>query len=467
MVNEFQIAMHTSGIVCKDPIIADGQLHRFANNGRGDRNGWYVFHEHGGAYGDWGLGIHESWSLNKTGLSPEEKRRLNEQIEKARLKYDEERKKCHEEVAREANHLWSKLSPTGASPYLDRKKIATYGARFGKDSIVIPLYDSEGKLWSLQEIYHNGDKRFFSKGRKKGCFYAIGSVSESEIIFICEGFSTAASIHEATQIPTVVAFDAGNLDPVTSALKRKFPDKQITLCADNDQWKEKNIGIEAAKAVAAKYNCKVVWPEFSEAVKEKKPTDFNDLFVLQGIEEVKDQINKVLRTRTKIILPPGFTQSNKGLYFSPQDGEPIWVCSPLEVLAYTRDEFNENWGRLIRFKDLDGHTHILAIPMESLKGDCTDFYGLLLCRGLRITPQKRGRLKLPEYIQNIKLDKFATCTTRIGWYENRFICLMGQFLLQMKFICKVRTPILQAFVAKEHLKNGKNISPFIAKGIAA
>ncbi len=46
MVNEFQNAMHTSGIVCKEAIIADGQLHRFANNGKGDKDGWLVFHGH-------------------------------------------------------------------------------------------------------------------------------------------------------------------------------------------------------------------------------------------------------------------------------------------------------------------------------------------------------------------------------------------------------------------------------------
>ncbi len=322
----------------------------------------------------------------------------------------------------EASQLWAKLDLTGSSPYLERKQVKSWGVRFDKDSIIVPLHDAEGKLWSLQTIFHNGDKIFLKGGRKRGCFYPLGLFSETETLFICEGFATGASIYQAIQIPTVIAFDAGNLEPVITAIRAKFPDKQIIICADNDQWKGKNVGIESVEAIAAKYNYKVVWPEFTETVcKDNKPTDFNDLHVLQGIEEVKAQLSKVFQTPSKTILPPSFILSSNGLYFTPQEGEPIWISSPLDVLAYTRDEFNENWGRLVKFKDLDGHIHTLAIPMESLKGDCTDFYGLLLSCGLHITPQKRGRLKLPEYLQNIKLNKFATCTSRIGWYGNCFI----------------------------------------------
>ncbi len=258
--------------------------------------------------------------------------------------------------------------------------------------------------------------------RKRGCFYNIGSVYDTETLLICEGFATGSSIYQATQISTVVAFDAGNFEPVISSIRARFPDKQIIICADNDQWKDKNVGVESAKTVANKHNCKFVWPEFTETVcKGKKPTDFNDLHVLQGIEEVKAQLSKVFQTPSRTILPAGFTLSPNGLYFTFQEGKPILISSPLDVLAYTRDEFNENWGRLIKFKDLDGHMHTIAIPMELLKGDCTDFYGLLLSCGLRINPHKRERLKLPEYLQNVQLDKFATCTTRIGWYGNYFV----------------------------------------------
>ena len=59
----------------------------------------------------------------------------------------------------------------------------------------------------------------------------------------------------------------------------------------------------------------------------------------------------------------------KGVWFQKgpnSQGEspaPIWVCSPLEIIAITRDDDNQNHGKLLRFYDYDGIEHrVLVLP---------------------------------------------------------------------------------------------------------
>ena len=76
-------------------------------------------------------------------------------------------------------------------------------------------------LHSLQFISREGDKRFLIGGRVSGCYFPIGKPDGA--LCIAEGYATGASIHEATGTAVAVAFNAGNLLPVASALRAKFP----------------------------------------------------------------------------------------------------------------------------------------------------------------------------------------------------------------------------------------------------
>ncbi|AZO39622.1 toprim domain-containing protein [Mesorhizobium sp. M2A.F.Ca.ET.037.01.1.1] len=49
------------------------------------------------------------------------------------------------------------------------------------------------------------------------------------------GYSTAARVHQATGYLTITAFDAGNLGPVSKAIRAKYPKARILFAADNDR----------------------------------------------------------------------------------------------------------------------------------------------------------------------------------------------------------------------------------------
>lgn len=288
MVEDFKNTMLNSGIVCRDDIIADGQIHRFANHGRGNKDGWYVFHGMAGAFGDWKQDIQGKWSVGQERGVFRDRESLHHQIEATSRIAETEKIQKQEETARTALEKWNSFSETGSSLYLTAKKVYPFGIRFEGDSFVVPLNDETGKLLSLQWIGPDGTKRFLTGGRKKGCFHTLGFLEDGKPIYVTEGYATGASVHMATGLATVIAFDAGNLESVVEALRKAYPNSSLTIAGDDDRWKETNTGRTKAEEVAQKYGCSFVFPIFKNT--ETKPTDFNDLHVLEGLDEVKRQI---------------------------------------------------------------------------------------------------------------------------------------------------------------------------------
>ncbi|WP_051293057.1 DUF927 domain-containing protein [Citrifermentans bremense] len=115
----------------------------------------------------------------------------------------------------------------------------------------------------------------------------------------------------------------------------------------------------------------------------------------------------------------------KGVFFVPpakkngESPEPVWLSSPLEIVAYTRDTDQENWGRLLAFSDPDGHLHRLSIPMAILSSGGDECIRQLLSGGLTITTNPQHRRLLSSYIQEFRpaACSMARCTDRIGWHD--------------------------------------------------
>lgn len=122
-----------------------------------------------------------------------------------------------------------------------------------------------------------------------------------------------------------------------------------------------------------------------------------------------------------------FILNEKGVWFTQtpkangEQTEPIWVCSPLEVIAVTRDHNNENFGRLLQFSDTDGIIHKWPMPMELLAGDGASYRQVLLSSGLQIGEGRKGRELLARYIQNNIPEQKVRCVNKLGWYNDLYI----------------------------------------------
>jgi putative DNA primase/helicase len=202
------------------------------------------------------------------------------------------------------------LSPAGFSA---APAIATFGARFERGNLLLPMFDAQGKLWSVQEIAANGDKKFMPGGRKQGCMAWIGYPRDGQPIALVEGFATGATVHQALGCAVAVAFDAGNLEPVVREVKRAYPQSALAILGDNDRSLvaagKVNKGVESARAAAMAVEASWAVPHF-EVGDPLSLSDWNDLATAHGMAQAQSQMSERLppefapnRTRTKARAP--------------------------------------------------------------------------------------------------------------------------------------------------------------------
>jgi putative DNA primase/helicase len=299
-VEQFRDAIRSAGLEPPDVIEANGKLRRFASNGkRGDDAGWYVLYGDGipaGAFGDWRTGISETWRANigRT-LTPDEETAQRARMETLRREREADEIRHKAETATKAAAIWKAAQPAPEDhPYLNRKSIKAHGARLHDSALVIPMRDGN-ELYSLQFIGPDGEKRFLTGGRVTGCYFSIGAVKESPTLCIAEGFATGATIHEATGHPVAVAFNAGNLKPVALALRKKFPELRLILCADDDATTASNPGVTKATEAARSVGGLLAIPDFGTD-RPEGATDFNDMAALGGMGAVARAITGASKT---------------------------------------------------------------------------------------------------------------------------------------------------------------------------
>ncbi|CAG9932429.1 Toprim domain-containing protein [Candidatus Nitrotoga arctica] len=379
------------------------------------------------------------------------------------------RQAAHAHAANEAALLWEQASETGESPYLTRKGVHPYGVRFTSDGwLLVPMRDEAGKLWNMQRIapakhVDGGPDKFFLKGgRKSGLYHVLGSVASDlarpAVVLVAEGYATAASLHEATGRPVIVAFDAGNMAHVVKLLRKQYTTALLVICGDDDAQNlsrtGNNPGRDKASAAARSVQGLSVFPSpLSDG-----GSDFNDLHQGAGLEavccivEAAIDVHQASQTvahaaqldtesgasQNKRSKPSGaddaggdrahdpFTVSASGVGFTgaDQDGKrkpPEWICSPLKVEAFTRDQDGNGWGYYLVFDDPLGNEKRWAMPARMLSADGGEYRAILLNMGLRIATTPRSRNLLTYFIQTRTPEEFASCTDRIGWHGLAFV----------------------------------------------
>ena len=193
--------------------------------------------------------------------------------EKARRKAEAQRAAQHEKASQRARELLSAASSeVGRHQYLVTKQAGAHGIFTDGHRLLIPMRDIEGRLWNLQRINAQGNKRFLPGGRVTGLFHRIGKMMDSTLL-ICEGYATGATLHEQTGHAVAVAFNCGNLKPVAEALREKYPEATLILAADNDRHTPGNPGLTKAHEAALAVSGQVAAPEFDD---DEPGTDWND-----------------------------------------------------------------------------------------------------------------------------------------------------------------------------------------------
>jgi hypothetical protein len=210
-------------------------------------------------------------------------------------------------AAKAVSLIWQAAKPATEHPYTTKKGVNLYGLRTYKNTLVIPMC-RQGKIVDLQFIDARGNKRYKKHVLKKGSYCLINPDNKPlDLLILCEGYATGASIYEALELPVVVCFDAGNLAPVLESIKTTRPETLIYIFADNDAYtvingKPSNKGLETAFKLQAKYpGVMVVFPQFEDI--SRLPKDFNDLHQLEGLDAVRKYTPRQIKTVYFELLP--------------------------------------------------------------------------------------------------------------------------------------------------------------------
>jgi putative DNA primase/helicase len=323
--------MHANGILFDGYLKTDGELHRFSRDSKKNQpDEWYRCHQGVSSkgnpylnchYGTWSGG-QETFTYNSyeasQGISQEEQAEILDKEEQRKKHLDQELREEKKRRIEKAQETWDQAiqDPTtrGHTSYLERKQVNAYGIKYRVDyqgipAVVIPLCNLDDQLQAVQCIQEDGTKRIY--GVKKGNFHVIGVIEAQSTIFIAEGYATAASIHQATNSPAIVAFDCGNLKSVVHNLREKYPQAKFIIAADDDRETPGNPGKTKAEETAKAYGCDVIIPVFPNdfiSPSNKRPKDFNDLYVHFGLDEVRRQVDTQLSIPCATSVNPKLTQ---------------------------------------------------------------------------------------------------------------------------------------------------------------
>jgi len=402
--DQFREAMLSAGVQPPDEIILDGQLRRFRPDPKKhDRSGWYVGHADGICtmiWGDWRQGIEQTIkaTINRPYTVADEMAHVA-RVAAAKAARDLERKKQNEAAASTVEIIWSEgASASPEHPYLKRKGIQPHGAKItGDGRLMVPLFDSDGALASLQYIDAEGGKLYHPGGSVSGKFCIIGTLDVPGVLYVAEGFATAATIHEVSGRPVIVAYSASNLVPVTGTLREIHGQAQdIVIVADNDA---SGVGQKYAEQACAKYGARMVMPSIQGDANDYAQAGHD----LAGL--LNPQADKTMLDKLKVVFGDGLSTDYE---------------APNELV----EDFMTIGGMAVLYGDSNSGKTFFALSLAAHIASGQPFFGRQIDPGLVVYLASEAPGSIRSRMQAIKkhygcsLENLAMVPVPLNFYAN-------------------------------------------------
>lgn len=460
-IHEALRRMREDGLLADAPI-ADGQLHRCAVAGKEkSRDGAYLIHADSNPSAwwlNWQSGVENTYcAKSRKDMTRKERKEFDAFLRRAR---EEARQK--REAARKAGKaamlaLWnSALQANDDHLYLRAKNAPAMGDLrvTSKGLLLIPVYDADGKLISLQRIppepvAGKWGKFFMPDCPTAGGFYPIPARDGSKDgpLLIAEGYATAMSCCQATGYAALVTFNVYKFMEIGKLARTLYPLREIVLCADYDtsgmnHSEPGGIGVAKAREAAIAIGAYLA---IAPAIDGGK-ADFNDIAARDGLARVKDVIDKALsgEPANSCPMPDGYSLLKSGrkagLYFQKKgkdgESETIRLGPPLEVIADTRDAEGNDWGLFLKWHDRDGKAHAWAMPKTLLYDQRGEWFARLAFGGWFGNPSCKKLIA--SFLTEIKPLRRIRCVNRTGWHGASYVlpeaiygeCDQGELVLQ-------------------------------------
>lgn len=192
------------------------------------------------------------------------------------------------------DHPWLKqrLSHYATHILAQRLNLRSFG-----NEMLLPLHNDDlGHIGFQKIIVRKGsDKKLIfikKQGLLNGSYIKISANSAfpSLPVALCEGVATGLSVALVWPGEIRIALSANNIPKVRSSIKGN-----VIIFNDEDVWKPgiDNVGLNSAYK-AKRINDIICSPVFSCQSYDQKPTDFNDLLMIDGFNSLSKQIGHVL-----------------------------------------------------------------------------------------------------------------------------------------------------------------------------
>ncbi|RYI99185.1 MAG: toprim domain-containing protein, partial [Acetobacteraceae bacterium] len=358
---DFAMALHRAGLRIAGPADMDGKMHRVSVEGdrKGQKSGTFVGHLDGWPAGyirNYKTGTEIRWKADRPVLqmAPAERAAFAAEAAARSAERARERQDTQERAAKMAHRLWAAAAPATAHPYLAAKGVQAHGLRQDRRGrLLVPVQGADGRLWGVQRVDVDGSKLFLKGARTEGGHALIGGrPKQGAPLLVAEGYATGATLHEATGLPVVVAFHAGNLAAVAKAYRAADPSRPIIIAGDNDHHLPRkavplpNVGKEKAEAAAAAVGGVAVLPSFPV---RDRGSDWNDLARRQGYQPIAaavqgalDHVVRAAKDRTELAAVPAASRQ-------PATGS--WVESKCPTPLRQSGCLNSFWSRLSRGRE--------------------------------------------------------------------------------------------------------------------
>ncbi|WNI84419.1 DUF927 domain-containing protein [Citrobacter portucalensis] len=343
-------------------------------------------------------------------------------------------------------------SVPGESQYLAGKGLTGFTFPVLPDgSLLLALVDESGAVTAAQTITPMGEKRLLTGSAKRGAYHAINAPESPQSVLIAEGLATALSVHlMRPDALTVAAIDAGNLLPVAEVMRRKLPDAEIIIAADNDHHEDGqiNTGMEAAEKAALSVagsvslpptKIKADWNDYQQqnGLEASKAAFTDSMYQPQG-EYVKPPLQAIKGGKTdqpqKDPLKPHVESRKDGVYWitpkvDKESGEIInnesWLASPIEVIGTGRDDKDQYL--ILRWLAFGaGIPTTAAIPLADI-GE-REGWRTLKAGGVNVTTKSSLRAILADWLQRSGSRELWRVAHATGWQCGAYIMPDGEII---------------------------------------
>ncbi len=216
----------------------------------------------------------------------------------AQAEADEQR---HQEAQQAAVALLdSAQSDPQGHPYWQRKSVdlgaqvrrGAWPQRGWDDALLIPAYDAQQRLMTVEAIGPNGEKDSLRHGKKSGAIVPVQKFRNASVVLIAEGVATVAAAAECVPgTGAVAALGASNMANAARIVRSLNPGATIAIIPDIDP---SGTGLAAARKAAAESGAVVV--DLARLI-EGERFDAWDVWHTCGPEVLAQAIQKALDAR--------------------------------------------------------------------------------------------------------------------------------------------------------------------------